>query len=139
MGLCSLLRNDPLQVTMAVAIFYLSTLTCLAAVDYEQSSSSKSTRFATIKKPAPNGAGFKVAERVGFEPTVSCPTPVFKTGALNQALPSLLKTFHGTSGGTRTLTSKARRILNPVRLPIPPRWHSKYCRPWCLQSKRRLI
>ena len=30
-----------------------------------------------------------MAERVGFEPTVSFPTPVFKTGALNQALPPL--------------------------------------------------
>ena len=30
-----------------------------------------------------------MAERVGFEPTVSYPTPVFKTGALNQALPPL--------------------------------------------------
>lgn len=27
----------------------------------------------------------KLAEGVGFEPTVSCPTPVFKTGALNHS------------------------------------------------------
>ncbi len=27
----------------------------------------------------------KLAEGVGFEPTVSCPTPVFKTGALNRS------------------------------------------------------
>ncbi len=26
-----------------------------------------------------------MADRVGFEPTVSCPTPVFKTGALNHS------------------------------------------------------
>src|SRR5690606_31183192 len=26
-----------------------------------------------------------MAEGVGFEPTVSCPTPVFKTGALNRS------------------------------------------------------
>ena len=26
-----------------------------------------------------------MVDRVGFEPTVSCPTPVFKTGALNHS------------------------------------------------------
>ena len=30
-----------------------------------------------------------MAERVGFEPTVACATPVFKTGTLNQAQTSL--------------------------------------------------
>ncbi len=29
-----------------------------------------------------------MAERVGFEPTVSCPTPVFKTGAINRSTTS---------------------------------------------------
>ena len=32
-----------------------------------------------------------LAEREGFEPPVPCETPVFKTGAINQARPSLLK------------------------------------------------
>ena len=30
-----------------------------------------------------------MAEGVGFEPTVTCATPVFKTGAFNQTLPPL--------------------------------------------------
>ena len=43
-----------------------------------------------IKKKAPRGTCFRVcnvqvAEAVGFEPTVSCPTAVFKTAALNHS------------------------------------------------------
>ena len=33
---------------------------------------------------APPGLG-KMAEGVGFEPTVGCPTPVFKTGAFDHS------------------------------------------------------
>ena len=35
----------------------------------------------------------KVAEGVGFEPTIDFSMPVFKTGAFNQALPPLLDWF----------------------------------------------
>ena len=38
-----------------------------------------------MKKTDVETSVFSSAEREGFEPTVSCPTPVFKTGALNHS------------------------------------------------------
>ena len=43
--------------------------------------------FVGIKIPSQK-AGYSLARRVGFEPTGGLPPPVFKTGAINQALPS---------------------------------------------------
>ena len=50
------------------------------------------TRFLDIEKRAglPDSLSYELAmaEGVGFEPTVSCPTPVFKTGAfVHSAIP----------------------------------------------------
>ena len=45
-----------------------------------------------------------MADRVGFEPTEVLPSPVFKTGALNQALPPIRK----------------RKSIH--RLEVPPRF-----------------
>jgi hypothetical protein len=42
------------------------------------------TNILLKTKTAPNGTVCVLAERVGFEPTEGCPSPVFKTGAFDQ-------------------------------------------------------
>ena len=72
----------------------------------------------------------KVAEEKGFEPLRRfLDLPVFKTGPFNQTWVFLLVLkFNGAPGRSRTGTGfYTRRILSPVRLPIPPLRHT-----WCL-------
>ena len=61
-----------------------------------------------------------MAEEKGFEPLRRfLDLPVFKTGPFNQTW-VFLHTF-GAPGRSRTGTGfYTRRILSPVRLPIPP-------------------
>ena len=64
-----------------------------------------------------------MAEEKGFEPLRRfLDLPVFKTGPFNQTWVFLQ--HNGASGRSRTGTSfYTRRILSPVRLPIPPLRH----------------
>ena len=64
-----------------------------------------------------------MAEEKGFEPLRrSHDLPVFKTGPFNQTWVFLH--INGAPGRSRTGTSfYTRRILSPVRLPIPPLRH----------------
>ncbi len=65
---------------------------------------------------------FDQTERLGFEPREVLPSPVFKTGALNQLDHlSILNCMPET--GIEPVRGLARRILSPVRLPVPPLGH----------------
>ena len=71
----------------------------------------------------------KVAEEKGFEPLRRfLDLPVFKTGPFNQTWVFLHTNYYWCPGRSRTGTGfYTRRILSPVRLPIPPLRHT-----WCL-------
>ena len=60
---------------------------------------------------------FWLTQRLGFEPREVLPSPVFKTGALNQL--DHLCTVCPRPESNR-YEGLARRILSPVRLPVPP-------------------
>ena len=76
----------------------------------------------------------KVAEEKGFEPLRRfLDLPVFKTGPFNQTWVFLhiILNKNGAPGRSRTGTSfYTRRILSPVRLPIPPLRHTIMVSRW---------
>ena len=64
-----------------------------------------------------------VAERVGFEPTVGCPTLVFKTSAfVHSAISPFYKWWVLRDSNPDVVR---HWLLRPARLPIPPRTHGR--------------
>ncbi len=65
-----------------------------------------------------------MAERVGFEPTVGCPTLDFESSALNRAQPTLLAYSLGGSKPSKALPSVKPllgfREIEPILSPLPP-------------------
>ena len=67
---------------------------------------------------------FYLTQRLGFEPREVLPSPVFKTGALNQLDHLCLLNLNCMpETGIEPVRGLARRILSPVRLPVPPLGH----------------
>ena len=74
----------------------------------------------TRTRPPPGAAhyGAKMAERVGFEPTVRCRTLAFQASTFVHSVIS--PKFYGRDGGIRTHKTVRPGLLRPPRIPIPP-------------------
>ena len=72
-----------------------------------------SSRFSDAVLPPQMG----LAERIGFEPTVGCPTPDFESGAIDHSATSPERTLRGRNSGGQ---GRDRRVRVRKRKPKIP-------------------